>query len=567
MNIQKLVRSTCVGLVFRSIRGKKRFPVFAVSIGMGCLLTLSAPRASGQSDPAGPNVKKFSLRSRILKEERSYLVWVPNSYQPSMRRPRHYPVLYLLDGDSHLPWASAVVEFMGGNRQIPELIIVAIPSTDRARDLTPTRSLQDFNGNTSSAYANSGGGENFLRFLKEELMPRVEADYRTAPYRIFVGHSLAGVLAMHTFLQRPAPFQAYIAMDPSTYWDDQLLLRRAKEILPFTDEIREPIYMSIAGRPKDHPDHARADARALAAYMQTNISPKSRFKSEYFESEDHGSVPLMSLYHGLLFVFDGYKFSAGPGTEPSTIREHFTKLEERFHFGMQPPDELLVSDWREHNWPEERRREEERIKSRQSINETSDAVTIDLKPYLNNALTNGLGDSANNLAQLPSGIHVFAGVPFDVQGSIQLKGGGMMESFPVAVEKIRINRRWRKLYLLHGATDVTMEHYGQRIAKLVLIYADGSTRELTIRAGGQVANWWFPLYSTGMNPAYSYLAPGSERAWAGSNPYMEKWAADWSLVLYRTAFDNPQPDVPVTVLNYVSAESTACPFMVGLTVE
>lgn len=76
---------------------------------------------------------------------------------------------------------------------------------------------------------------------------------------------------------------------------------------------------------------------------------------------------------------------------------------------------------------EEKQLEAERIKSRQQTNETVNATTLDLRPYINAKLTEAplcwKGNNANNLAELPEGKHIYAGVPFDVGGSIQLMGG------------------------------------------------------------------------------------------------------------------------------------------------
>ena len=81
---------------------------------------------------------------------------------------------------------------INGNIQIPELIIVALPNTRRTRDLTPTHAIRDYSGKEEPNFSFSGGGESFLRFMEEELMPHIEAKYRTQPYRILVGHSLGG---------------------------------------------------------------------------------------------------------------------------------------------------------------------------------------------------------------------------------------------------------------------------------------------------------------------------------------------------------------------------------------
>src|ERR1043165_8892615 len=95
---------------------------------LALLLTLLAWPASGQEK--GLDIKigeAFSLRSKVLNEERPYWVYLPASYIDRTFMPRRYPVLYLLDGEAYFHSASGVVQFMSsgfnGNNQIPELIV------------------------------------------------------------------------------------------------------------------------------------------------------------------------------------------------------------------------------------------------------------------------------------------------------------------------------------------------------------------------------------------------------------------------------------------------------------
>ena len=87
---------------------------------------------------------------------------------------------------------------------MPEMIVVGIQNTNRTRDMTPTK--------TESA--NSGGGENFMKFIETEVMPMVEKNYRTQPFKIFAGHSLGGLTVIYSFVSRPDLFNAYIAASP-----------------------------------------------------------------------------------------------------------------------------------------------------------------------------------------------------------------------------------------------------------------------------------------------------------------------------------------------------------------
>ncbi|MFN8583426.1 MAG: alpha/beta hydrolase-fold protein, partial [Gemmatimonadaceae bacterium] len=141
-----------------------------------------------------------SVYSTVLKEWRRYLVYTPPSYDDTTYLPARYPVLYLLDGEAHFHSVSGLIQILGtgvnGTFVVPEMIVVAIPNTHRMRDLTPTRADHGPDGKKVPDFAVSGGGPEFLRFLKTELVSRIDSAYRTAPYRVFIGHSLGGLMAI-----------------------------------------------------------------------------------------------------------------------------------------------------------------------------------------------------------------------------------------------------------------------------------------------------------------------------------------------------------------------------------
>src|SRR5436190_7608086 len=73
----------------------------------------TAALAAAPEDRAIRIGEKFSIQSKILKEQRSYWVYLPESYTDKTFSPKHYPVLYLLDGGAHFHSASGVAQFMG----------------------------------------------------------------------------------------------------------------------------------------------------------------------------------------------------------------------------------------------------------------------------------------------------------------------------------------------------------------------------------------------------------------------------------------------------------------------
>ena len=87
-----------------------------------------------------------AIQSKILDEQRTYILELPESYETSTKE---YPVLVLLDGEVTYHSHSGILKQMVQGGQIPEMIIVAITNVDRVRDFTPTKYLTNLNGSSA----------------------------------------------------------------------------------------------------------------------------------------------------------------------------------------------------------------------------------------------------------------------------------------------------------------------------------------------------------------------------------------------------------------------------------
>lgn len=290
-----------------------------------------------------------SVWSATLEENRPYLVYTPPSYGDSTVVAQRYPVLYLLDGDAHFHSVSGLVQILGtgvnGTFAVPEMIVVAIPNTDRTRDLTPTHTEIGFDGTPEPAFESSGGMPAFFTFLRTELIPRIESQYRTMPYRVFVGHSFGGITTLNALYTIPETFNAYVAIDPSLWWDNQTLLRHARSYFSSARLDGKALYVAQANtiNPADTAGNPHFQAitqfnAVMGAYDRSGL----RYDFRYYDEDDHGSVPMIAEYDALRFIFDGYKVPLQQVLgEPNLLTEHYRNVSERLGADFQPPPRML----------------------------------------------------------------------------------------------------------------------------------------------------------------------------------------------------------------------------------
>ncbi len=141
-------------------------------------------------------------------------------------------------------------------------------------------------------------------------------------------------------------FNAYLAIDPSLTWDDQVTIKKAKSLLASSTSFKSTLYIAQANNPFDEGKSAGARGAAFQAFITSLAGNKSaglRHRYAFFEHEDHFSVPLLSLYHGLLFIFEGYKFPLNTlaNSSAADVRKHYEMLAQRLGVEMLPPGKLI----------------------------------------------------------------------------------------------------------------------------------------------------------------------------------------------------------------------------------
>jgi len=243
------------------------------------------------------------IHSRVLQQDRQIYINVPKPDSPDIHKA--LPVLYLLDGENHFHILSAYIEYLRHWQVIPPVIVVGIVSVDRVKDLTPTNSLLNFDGKVDSNYKTSGGNEQFLNFIQQELMPYMEANYNTSPFKILAGHSFGGLTAINCMLTHPDMFDAYIAISPSLWFGNKYVLQLAEQKLPNLSIKDKKIFYSVGNEDGGF----RGDLLRLDKLFKHDSLKQFKHEYKYYPYEDHMTEPIPAYYDALRFVYRNWKYN------------------------------------------------------------------------------------------------------------------------------------------------------------------------------------------------------------------------------------------------------------------
>lgn len=233
------------------------------------------------------------FHSNKLNEDRTVLIHDPNAYLEADKQSK-FGVIYVLDGPSHLRYLVGLLHRMGGEF-LPKMIVVAVAQNDRRKDLGPE------------------GFDDFNYYLEKELMPYIKSNYKTTNDHVLIGHSLGGLFTISTLLQKDSLFNAFISIDP--YMVDQDIPKKYLELIADKDLSNRSLYLTSAKTfPDNFPnlDAALKDTSEDTAFVrEINELSKTiatntnglKFSYDHFGEEVHMSVPNISMYHGMKFIY------------------------------------------------------------------------------------------------------------------------------------------------------------------------------------------------------------------------------------------------------------------------
>ena len=309
------------------------------------LLSFSVNAQNNESITIG---KKEIIYSRVLNENRKIWIYTPNITSKSVNPDKRYPVLYLLDGDAHFFSTVGIIQQLSqanGNGALPEMIVVAIENINRLRDFVPSDDLNKTNP--------------FIDFLSSELIPYINKNYSTAPYKLLVGHSLGGLTAIDVLTKFPKLFNACIAIDPSMWFNNEKFLNNTIAQFPKQNMKGKRLFvgtantmprgMTLSQIKNDHSfetQHIRSIFK-LDEFLKANTNGLL-YAQKYYETEGHNTIPLLSGYDGLRFIFDYYHldaterdFADSTAIIASKLKAHYVNVSDKMGYKNSAPEAFI----------------------------------------------------------------------------------------------------------------------------------------------------------------------------------------------------------------------------------
>jgi enterochelin esterase-like enzyme len=191
---------------------------------------LASPTLARTQSLAGGRLIDWEAVTSAHVGPRNVTIWLPPGYDTGSGR---HPVLYMHDGQNLFDPARANFGEWGVDEHLVRLIetgqvrapiVVGVWNTPlRLREYVPADLMAALPAEVRDSLMPMYGGpplsDAYLRFLVEELKPRIDAEYRTLAGRddtVIAGSSMGGLISLYAMMKHPEVFGGAGCL--STHW-------------------------------------------------------------------------------------------------------------------------------------------------------------------------------------------------------------------------------------------------------------------------------------------------------------------------------------------------------------
>ncbi len=358
-----------------------------------CLLFITA--AAVAAPP--PGAQTLTIHSEILKETRTVFVALPPKYEENVHA---YPIIYVLDADFLFDITRAITQLRAARNYMPESIIIGLPNSWEQR-FQGAANWKLPNGN--SFFDPPGDPKQFLQFIKHELIPQVERNYRTNQHRSLIGLSPTTGPVFEALWSAPGLFKNHVALaiavDMVDSHNTSIAEKLATSILDPMQPTDTTVYVGIAGNDVIKRPERKPAFEHLNQQLKKHTGQQLRHRIEIIPDEEHYGMALPALQRAFELIYPRQDWNVWyedfwQHEQPAlAIKKHYEQLSKHYGFTILPLQHGYFSS---HNLLGLGRR----LHSQKRFQERIDLFQLGLGYYPNSAFMYlGLAESYQSLEQ------------------------------------------------------------------------------------------------------------------------------------------------------------------------
>jgi len=271
-----------------------------------------------------PATEVRKITSRYVNQEYKISVALPDSYADKDSNDRKYPTVYVLDGNFCFGTVTEAARLLPRCGSFPEVIVVGIgyPANGsvgqakesfkqlwglRSRDLTHVTSEAWENKqreDRSLDYIATGGASQFLRFVKKELVPLIDSEYRAdTSCQVLAGHSLGGLFVLYTLFHESDLFQGYVAASPSLWFGERSIFSTEDKYAQKKNDLPVKLYLCVGQKEEGKESGMVSNLFRLSALLESRGYNSLTIKNQVFENLNHCESAAPGIQFGLMWIF------------------------------------------------------------------------------------------------------------------------------------------------------------------------------------------------------------------------------------------------------------------------
>jgi predicted alpha/beta superfamily hydrolase len=248
------------------------------------------------------NPKEYTMPAKLIPTERKYWVSLPKDYNQTTNR---YPIIFLFDGNEEYLKNLMLFDIDQLTRysEMPPCIIVGIIQRNRILDFGPLYAVK------SNPNSDKVNGDKFFDFIKQELLPELNKNYRTQEFKVGIGHSLGGLFLLNSFTKDPEFFNGIVAVSPALEMDRDSTLFKNVETTLKSKINKQTFFCWASGTEGVNEVVFRPGSDALHKLLVDNKNPAFKFNYIDLPGRTHTLTPIYSMLNALDFLFSSWNIA------------------------------------------------------------------------------------------------------------------------------------------------------------------------------------------------------------------------------------------------------------------